>query len=175
MHLPPLSPSPRLGWLTKAMARCGRHPAIEFCLIKHRAGQSGTGWINWSLYQRLHSVPSRYGIEKTRKRDLYCRALAFFRSPFPAVRCSLFVCVSICLCFLWLTAARLLKHAVAMPQIRTGLPLPSGRGISFTWFVLCKNVSSLQIYHPAGIQLNVVAFPTNVSPRWGSMACFVSI
>jgi hypothetical protein len=89
-----------------------------------------------------------------RKRDLYCRALAFFRSPFPAVRCSLFVCVSICLCFLWLTAARLLKHAVAMPQIRTGLPLPSGRGISLVCFFGEKCV-----------------IPINVSPRWDSIEC----
>jgi hypothetical protein len=85
-------------------------------------------------------------------------------SPFPAVRYSLFVYVSICLCFLWLTAARLLKHAVALPQIRTGLPLPSGRGISFGLFFFGE------MCHPTNVSPS-----TNVSPLQGSMACFVSI
>ena len=68
-------------------------------------------------------------------RKLYHGALSvLIIVAFPAVRYSLFVCVSICLYFPLLTAARLVKHAVAMPQIRTGLPLPSGRGISLGLF-----------------------------------------
>ena len=89
-------------------------------------------------------------------RKLYHGALSvLIIVAFPAVRYSLFVCVSICLYFPLLTAARLVKHAVAMPQIRTGLPLPSGRGISFGLFILYINVT-----------------PTNMSPLQGSTECW---